>query len=61
MNEDSRLIPCPVCSSPFKQAHGRKHCSEKCRIKAFYLREAAKIADQVREDVYKMLVERLLK
>jgi len=62
MNEDSCLIPCPVCTRPFKKkVPWQENCSDKCRLMAFKLKKAAKIADAVREEVYKMLVERLVK
>jgi len=62
VSDNSYPIPCPVCQKPFKKrVPWQENCSEKCRIKAFHLRKAAKIADEVREDVYRMLVERLVK
>jgi hypothetical protein len=62
MSEDSYPIPCSVCQKLFKKkVPWQENCSDKCRAKAFRLKQAAKIADQIREDVYKMLVERLVK
>jgi predicted nucleic acid-binding Zn ribbon protein len=62
MSEDSCLIPCPVCQKPFKKkVPWQENCSDKCRSKAFKLKQAARIADQIRDDVYKLLVEKLVK
>jgi len=62
VDEDQALIPCLVCSRPFKKkVPWQENCSDKCRLKAFRLKQAAKIADQIREDVYKLLVEKIVK
>jgi hypothetical protein len=62
MSEDSCLIPCTVCQKPFKKkVPWQDKCSDKCRAKAFRLKQAAKIADQIREDVYNLLIEKLEK
>jgi hypothetical protein len=61
-SEEHCLIPCPVCTRPFfKKVPWQENCSDKCRSKSFKLKQAAKIADQVREDVYNLLIERLVK
>jgi predicted nucleic acid-binding Zn ribbon protein len=61
-DDDQALMPCPVCGEPFKKkVPWQESCSDKCRIKAFRLRQAAKIADEVRERVYEILAEKMVK
>jgi predicted nucleic acid-binding Zn ribbon protein len=50
---------CPICGEPLKQR--QKYCCTACRVIAYKLREAARIADDVREKTYKVLCEAILK
>jgi|GEM_PF-3149308 hypothetical protein len=62
MDEGQALPPCPVCCRPFKKkVPWQENCSDRCRLKAFRLRQAARIADDVRERVYEILAEKLVK
>jgi hypothetical protein len=62
MGGDQAIAICQGCGEPFKKkVRWQEHCSDKCRWKSFKLRQAARIADQIREDVYRILIERLVK
>jgi predicted nucleic acid-binding Zn ribbon protein len=50
---------CPVCEAELKPR--QKYCSGRCRVRAFRLREAARIADEVRAEVYQILARRMIK
>lgn len=50
---------CPVCQGPLSGR--RQYCSDKCRRLAYWEKLAARIADEVRDTVYKKLIEKLVK
>jgi hypothetical protein len=73
MDEDQTLTPCAVCSKPFKKKRAwQENCSDKCRLKAYWIRQIDKIIAILREEMHKaideffekmrmILVERLVK
>jgi len=72
-NGDQVLTPCPVCGEPFKKkVSWQVNCSDKCRLKAYWIRQIDKIVGILQEELHnaideffdkmrKILVERLVK
>jgi predicted nucleic acid-binding Zn ribbon protein len=59
---DSSLKPCASCPVLFKPVkRNQDHCSPKCRLRSHYIRKAARIADEVREEVFQILCEKMVK
>ncbi len=50
---------CPHCGGPLKPR--QKYCSDKCRRLVYWEKQAARIADEVRAEVYEILIKKLVK
>lgn len=47
----SDAIRCPICGAHLNPR--QKYCSNKCRLKAFRIRQVEKIIDRIREELIK--------
>ena len=55
--EELNTCPIPGCSVLLR---GKQvYCSDKCRMLAYRMREAARISDEVRKEVYELLIRKL--
>jgi len=46
--------PCPICGGPLKPR--QKYCSDRCRLKAFRIRQVNRIVERIRRELIKEIV-----